>query len=67
MDGGEAQNYVFNYICGTLTVKVPVGIHEVRTGDDTDGTWYDTSGLRLGAKPTKPGVYVKDGRKVLVR
>ena len=30
-------------------------------------TWYTVDGLRLDAKPTKPGVYVVNGQKVIVR
>lgn len=30
-------------------------------------TWYTVDGLRLDAKPTKPGVYVVNGQKVIVK
>jgi len=42
------------------------GIHTV-TEPDAPATWYTLDGIRLGAKPTKPGVYIKDGQKVVVR
>jgi hypothetical protein len=29
--------------------------------------WYSLDGRQLGAKPTQKGIYVKDGRKVIVR
>ena len=42
------------------------GISTVKTAaDKMDGEWYDLSGRRI-AQPTK-GIYVKNGRKVIVR
>lgn len=34
---------------------------------DSDGFWYSLDGRRLNAKPTKKGVYVKDGRKIVIK
>jgi hypothetical protein len=31
------------------------------------GEWYDLSGRKLSSKPTAKGVYVVDGRKVVVK
>ena len=42
------------------------GIHTV-TEPDAPATWYTVDGIRLGAKPTKPGVYIKDGQKVIIK
>ena len=33
---------------------------------DKTNAWYDLSGRRLSGKPTKPGLYINNGRKVLV-
>ena len=35
--------------------------------DETDGAWYDLSGRKLDGEPTEKGVYIKDGRKVVVK
>ena len=35
--------------------------------DDVSGAWYDISGRRISGQPTKKGVYVKDGRKYVVK
>ena len=35
--------------------------------DETDGAWYDLSGRKLDGEPTTKGVYIKDGKKVVVR
>jgi hypothetical protein len=29
--------------------------------------WYTLSGTRLNAQPTKPGLYINNGRKVVVK
>ncbi|MBQ4386897.1 MAG: fibronectin type III domain-containing protein [Prevotella sp.] len=33
----------------------------------TDNSWYDLSGRRLAAKPTQRGLYIHNGRKVVIR
>ena len=42
------------------------GIHTV-TEPDAPATWYTLDGIRLGAKPITPGVYIKNGQKVVVK
>ena len=47
------------------------GIEELRIKNsefgDAKGVWYSLDGRRLDAKPTKKGVYVKDGRKIVIK
>ena len=38
-----------------------------RDGGEKAGAWYDMSGCRLNTSPTRGGVYIKDGRKVVVK
>ena len=33
----------------------------------TDGDWYDLNGRKLQGKPTKKGVYIMNGKKVVVK
>ena len=35
--------------------------------EESAGAWYTLDGRRLSGKPTKSGVYIKGGRKVLVK
>ena len=35
--------------------------------DNEAGAWYDLSGRKLAGQPTKKGIYVRDGRKVVIR
>ncbi len=36
--------------------------------DDTDeGDWYDMSGRKLGSRPSRKGVYIKNNKKIVIR
>ena len=46
------------------------GIEEIRMNSelrDSKGPWYSLDGRRLDAEPTKKGIYVKDGRKIVIK
>jgi hypothetical protein len=45
------------------------GIEEVRVerSEVSGDRWYDLNGRRLQARPTAKGVYIKDGRKVVIK
>ena len=34
---------------------------------ESEGEWYDLQGRRLGSKPTKKGIYISNGRKVVIK
>ena len=34
---------------------------------DSDDAWYDLSGRRLSGKPSRVGVYINNGRKVVIK
>ena len=44
-----------------------VGSLDTRTGEFTTNGWYDMSGRRLGGKPTVKGVYINNGKKVIIQ
>lgn len=54
----------------TLSVLWPdgsvTGLRSV-SADDEDGDWYDLNGRKLQARPTKKGVYIKNGTKQVVK
>lgn len=35
--------------------------------DRTDATWYTTDGKRLDKAPTRKGLYIRNGRKVVIK
>jgi hypothetical protein len=43
------------------------GIEELRFEDVNDDQWYDLNGRKLQKKPTQKGVYLLNGRKVVMR
>ena len=63
ISGGEAQNYVFTYVPGILTVVDPTGIEEVKNKTLSDGDVYDMQGRRV-VRPQR-GVYIVKGKKVI--
>lgn len=56
IDGGD----------GTTAIK-DVKSGEVDGGKWADGGWHDLQGRRLSAKPTKPGLYILNGKKVVIK
>ena len=53
---------VMNFGDGTTS------IHNLQsTMDNEDGAWYDLSGRRLQTRPTAPGIYIRGGKKYIVK
>jgi hypothetical protein len=36
------------------------------TSDTSDGLWYTLDGVKLDGKPTEPGIYIMDGKKIVI-
>ena len=50
----------------TIVFDETTGVNEViEVNEVSDDSWYDLNGRKLNAKPTRKGVYVKDGKKVV--
>ena len=64
-DGASASEFVLNF--GDETT----GIRPNRPSPDPSlnngGEWYTLSGSRLNSKPTQKGVYIVNGKKVVVK
>lgn len=53
-----------------LTIEIEgdvTGINTVQGSEVMDNDYYDLSGRKLSGKPTKSGLYIKNGTKVLVK
>ena len=60
-----AENSVLLY---SYKVNVTVdGIEMVTYGDQENAKWYTIDGLQLQGKPTKKGLYIVNGRKIIVK
>lgn len=58
------------YTCKDVTATwAPTGITGTPTisNTTTDNAWYTLSGMKLGKKPAKSGVYIHQGKKVIIR
>ena len=47
------------------------GIHSIENGkwkiDNSDDAWYSLDGRKLNGKPTKKGLYINNGKKVVIK
>jgi hypothetical protein len=64
--GAEAQNYVFEYVNGTLTVIDPVGVRDVKMKSSNDKS-FDLSGRPITNMSDRRTISVSKGRKVIVK
>ena len=58
------------YTCNDVTaIWAPTGITGTPTisNTTTDNAWYTLSGMKMGKKPAKNGVYIHQGKKVIIR
>lgn len=53
----------------TVTKETPTGISAVADGQKAAGTYYDLNGRKVanGQKPTAKGVYILNGKKVVIK
>ena len=51
----------------TIVFGEVTGIGVIDKGQRTSGDWYDLNGRKLNGMPTKKGVYINNGRKVVVK
>ena len=49
---------------GTVTA---IGTLDTRTGEAAIGTWHSLGGQQLDGKPTAKGIYIHNGRKVVIK
>ena len=54
----KATGYAFNEV---------TGINDITREQVTDGVWYTIDGKRLNGEPTAKGIYVVNGKKVVIK
>ncbi|MBQ6192621.1 MAG: leucine-rich repeat protein [Bacteroidaceae bacterium] len=60
--------YPWNYWFGSGIAPDPDGIGTIGHSPLTiDHAWYDLSGRKFGARPTKAGIYIRKGKKVVIK
>ena len=60
IDGGTSNPGYFTY-------KAASGIRGITLENTDGGTWYDLIGRSFSSHPTQRGLYIRDGRKVMVK
>lgn len=55
--------YLPDYVNG----KMETGISELQHATPADDHWYTLGGQRLSGEPTQKGLYIKNGRKVIIK
>ena len=43
------------------------GINAIEDVDQSNDSWFDLNGRRLQGKPTQKGVYIKNGKKLILK
>ena len=56
----------FNKITYSLP-NIPTGIEAIQNHESESGSWYTIDGYRLNGQPTKSGLYIRNGKKTVVR
>ena len=64
VSGAQAQNYVFDYVPGILTIIDPVGVRGINTNTSAT-TLYDLNGRPVTS--ARRGVLIRNGKKVTVK
>lgn len=68
--GAQTLNMAFkngNYYGDNVTYGNAMGISVVKANAQTDESWYTIGGTHLSGKPTQKGVYIHQGKKVVVK
>ena len=64
----NAQSHDVDMVKSTLVVrKSAIGINTIDNDQWTKDTWFTINGIRLKDKPTKKGIYIHNGKKVIVK
>lgn len=69
VSGAIAQNYIFEYVPGTLTIKAPVGIRDLSAAERRQPV-YDLAGRPIADNALRAlprGIYIIAGRRVAIK
>ena len=60
----KARQFVLNFGDGNETTGI---ISTKSSPDSTNDGWYTVDGMKLGKQPKRKGVYIQNGRKVVIK
>ena len=64
LSSDEARSY---YKIEEIEPTGIVDIRDAKNSKDTKGVYYDVSGRKVSSMAMKPGIYIKEGKKVVLR
>ena len=64
---GEIMTFQANDVIGSPDEPTAINFAQTAQECGTAGKWYTISGVQLQKKPTQPGVYIFDGKKILIK
>ena len=66
-NGTQASEFVLNFDGDGETTGV-IEVNEVKEVNEVnDNSWYTLNGVKLDSKPNKPGLYINNGKKVVIK
>lgn len=64
----DAQDNVLNSVSGEYYINdSSTGLTTVTAASPADNVYYNLAGQRLSGRPTQPGIYINNGRKVVIK
>jgi len=63
---GEIMTFQTNAVIGSPDEPTAINF-EHATNEYEDGKWYTINGIQLQQKPTQKGVYIYNGKKVIIK
>ena len=57
-----ARQFILNFGDGEVS-----GIAELATDGESSGNWYNVNGMKLDKQPTRKGLYIQNGKKIVVK
>ena len=80
LSGAEFEMGRYRLICAGITGFLPTdlefevvestdqtGIDQPTGADNENAEWYDLQGRKMPQQPTTPGIYIKNGKKVIIK
>ena len=52
---------------GTTAIDAPNVSASKASAESEDNVYYTLQGMRVNGRPTRPGIYINNGKKVIVR
>lgn len=64
---GQVKSFVVNFEGEDTVTGIPEITPEGRLNFIRPEEWYDLSGRRISGKPAAPGIYINNGRKIVIK